>query len=72
VGLDAGPDLLEPLVLAYWLEYAAYQLRTHPDRRTDRGWIEGNLELVLREVDAGAAARRTPRGVAGGALTREA
>ena len=72
VGLDPEPELLEPLVLAYWLEYAAYQLRTHPDRRTDRGWIEGNLELVLREAETGTAARPTGRGAAGGALSREA
>ena len=71
VGIEPEPKVLEALVLAYWFEYAAYQLRTHPDRRTDRGWIEGNLELVLREAGAGEATS-TGRGVAGGALTREA
>jgi aminoglycoside phosphotransferase (APT) family kinase protein len=70
IGLDPDPAVLEALVLAYWLEYAAYQLRTHPDRHSQPAWIEGNLELVLRE--AGTAPRRTARGRARGALTREA
>lgn len=70
VGLDPDPAVLEALVLAYWLEYAAYQLRTHADRRSQSAWIEGNVELVLRE--AVSPARRTVRGRAPGALTREA
>jgi aminoglycoside phosphotransferase (APT) family kinase protein len=70
VRLDPDPRVLEALVLAYWLEYAAYQLRTHPDRRGQRAWIEGNVELVLRE--ARAPARPTASAAARGALTREA
>lgn len=50
IGLDAERRLLEALVLAYWLEYVAYQLRTHGDRRLQPAWIEGNVALVLRDV----------------------
>jgi hypothetical protein len=50
VGLDAEPELLESLVLAYWLDYLAYQLRAHPVRRVQPAWIEGNVELVLRSA----------------------
>jgi hypothetical protein len=70
VGVEPEHAVLESLVLAYWLEYAAYQLRTHPDRRADRAWLEGNVELVLRLTDA----RVTPRLPAArrGALSRGA
>jgi hypothetical protein len=47
IGLEADPTLLETLVLAYWLDYVAYQLRAHPVRRAQPAWIEGNVELVL-------------------------
>jgi hypothetical protein len=50
VGLDPDPSLLEALVFAYWLDYAAYQLRAHPVRRVQPAWIEGNVELVLRSA----------------------
>jgi hypothetical protein len=52
LGLDAEPRLLEALVFAYWLEYAAYQLRTHLDRRRQPGWIAGNVELVARAAES--------------------
>jgi Phosphotransferase enzyme family len=55
VGLDLDPSLLEALVFAYWLDYTAYQLRAHPVRRAQPGWIEGNVELVVRSA-AGALA----------------
>jgi hypothetical protein len=48
LGIVTEPRLLEALVFAYWLEYAAYQLRTHLDRRSQPLWIEGNVELVAR------------------------
>jgi aminoglycoside phosphotransferase (APT) family kinase protein len=70
VGLDPDPELLEALVLAYWLEYAAYQLRAHPDRHDQPEWIERNLELVLRGSDSRARPSASARGR--GALTREA
>jgi hypothetical protein len=47
VGVSAEPRILEALVYAYWLDHAAYQLRAHPVRRVQPGWIEGNVELVL-------------------------
>jgi hypothetical protein len=50
VGVDADAHVLEALVYAYWLDYAAYQLRTHPVRRLQPAWIEGNVELVLRSA----------------------
>ena len=66
LGLDADARLLEALVYAYWLEYAAYQVRAHPDRLSSPSWIEGNVRLVAREAasftnasgrEAGRAAR---------------
>jgi hypothetical protein len=52
LGIEPEPRLLEALVFAYWLEYAAYQLRTHLDRRRQPRWIEGNVELVARAAEA--------------------
>ena len=52
VRLEVEPRLLEALVFAYWLGYAAYQLRTHLDRRRQPGWIAGNVELVARAAEA--------------------
>jgi phosphotransferase family enzyme len=51
LGIDPDPHLLEALVFAYWLEYVAYQLRTHLDRRSQPEWIEGNVELVARAAE---------------------
>jgi hypothetical protein len=51
LGIDPAPRLLEAFVFAYWLEYAAYQLRTHLDRRRQPAWIEGNVELVARAAE---------------------
>lgn len=50
LGLATDPPLLEALVFAYWLDYAAYQLRAHPVRRSQPGWIEGNVERVVRSA----------------------
>ena len=50
LGLEPEPRLLEALVLAYWLDHAAYQLRAHPVRLAQPTWIEGNVELVLRSA----------------------
>jgi hypothetical protein len=50
IGLEADRMLLETLVLAYWLDHVAYQLRAHPVRRVQPAWIEGNVELVLRSA----------------------
>jgi hypothetical protein len=70
VGLDADPRLLEALVFAYWLEYAAYQLRAHPDRLESTAWIEGNVRLVARE--AGSFTKASGREGARAARTRRA
>lgn len=48
LGLEPDPALLERLLWAYWLEHAAYQLRTHAHRRGDDAWIEANVRTVLR------------------------
>lgn len=70
LGLDADPRLLEALVFAYWLEYAAYQLRAHPDRRSSPAWIEGNVGLVAREAETFTKA--SGRGAARAARMRRA
>ena len=51
LGIEPRPRVLEALVFAYWLEYAAYQLRAHLDRRSQPEWIEGNIELVARAAE---------------------
>lgn len=51
--LDARPDRVRALVIAYWLDYAAWQLRTHPQRRWQARWIERNIEGVLGEITRG-------------------
>ena len=48
--LDADPVFLEALVYAYWLDYAAYQLRAHPVRRVQSSWLERNVERVARSA----------------------
>lgn len=50
VGLEPERQLLEALVLAYWLDHVAYQLRAHPVRRAQPAWMERNIELVLRSA----------------------
>jgi Phosphotransferase enzyme family len=51
-GLTVDPKQLEALVLAYWLDYVSYQLRTHLHRLAQPPWIERNIQLVLRVVGA--------------------
>lgn len=71
LGIEADPRLLEALVFAYWLEYAAYQLRAHPDRRAQPAWIEGNIELVAQAA-SGLTRTTPPHGRDPGAPTRTA
>lgn len=52
VGLQPEPELLNALVFAYWLDYTAYQLRTHRIRFAQPEWIQGNVALVLRRASA--------------------
>jgi Phosphotransferase enzyme family len=47
IGVDLTPELLEALVLAYWLDYTAFQLRTHRIRRSQPRWIERNVERMV-------------------------
>jgi hypothetical protein len=68
LGFEPDPAVLEPLALAYWLGYAAYQLRTHAHRRRQPAWLEGNLSRVLRD----AATRPSAPAAARGAPTRAA
>ena len=46
VGLQSDPELLETFVWAYWLDYTAYQLRTHLLRRSQPKWIQRNVERM--------------------------
>jgi hypothetical protein len=50
VGLPADPATLETFVWAYWLDFAAYQLRTHLLRRSQPRWIERNVERLARSA----------------------
>jgi Phosphotransferase enzyme family len=52
VDLAADARVLQALVSAYWLEYAAYQLRTHRDRHLQPDWIKNNVELVALEMSS--------------------
>jgi thiamine kinase-like enzyme len=45
-GGDLDPPTLEALVTAYWLDYAAYQLRLYADR-SDPQWFEPNVSSLL-------------------------
>jgi peptidoglycan/xylan/chitin deacetylase (PgdA/CDA1 family) len=50
VGADPRPATLEALVLAYWLDRVAYQLRTHAHRLSQRRWLERNIDDVLASL----------------------
>jgi Phosphotransferase enzyme family len=50
VGVPAEPRTLEAFVWAYWLDYAAYQLRTHLLRQSQPRWIEQNVERMARSA----------------------
>jgi aminoglycoside phosphotransferase (APT) family kinase protein len=56
LGLPTDARTLETFVWAYWLDYAAYQLRTHLLRRSQPAWIERNAERMARSA-ADALAR---------------
>jgi aminoglycoside phosphotransferase (APT) family kinase protein len=55
IGLDADARLLQALAVAYWLDRAAYILRTHRQRRTERRWLEPNVHHVLASLPEGLA-----------------
>ncbi len=46
IGVEASPELLEALVVAYWLRRAAFDARVYPSRVTSR-WRGRNLDPVL-------------------------
>ena len=46
IGVEASPELLEALVVAYWLRRAAFDARVYPSRVTSR-WRRRNLDPVL-------------------------
>ena len=50
IGLEPGPDALENLAVAYWLDRVAYTLRTHLQRRTEPKWLARNVDFVLESV----------------------
>lgn len=50
LGLPTDARTLETVVWAYWLDYAAYQLRTHLLRRSQPAWIERNAERMARSA----------------------
>jgi hypothetical protein len=57
VGLGLEPDdrLTSDLVLAYWIDQLAFQLRVFPPRARDPAWRRWNVERVI-----GALARLRP------------
>ena len=60
VGLERDPELLELLVVAYWLDRAASQLRTHAERWEDGDWLRLNIESVARALGAKTSRRGSP------------
>ena len=50
VGFTLDRSTLEALVLAYWLDFIAGQLRLFVDRADSKVWIRQNVELVLNVV----------------------
>jgi hypothetical protein len=52
IGLELDPGRLRALALYYWLDRAAYQLSTYPQRREQPAWLRGNVDGVLRHVEA--------------------
>ena len=60
VGLERDPELLELLVVAYWLDRAASQLRTHAERWEDGDWVRLNIESVARALGAKTSRRGSP------------
>lgn len=47
LGFDATPSVLEALVIAYWLDYVAYQLTLYVDRGRRPRWLSENVTNVV-------------------------
>jgi hypothetical protein len=58
IGLEAGRELLEDLVLAYWLTRTARELEMYADRVERPVWIHHNVIFVARAIAARLPARR--------------
>jgi aminoglycoside phosphotransferase (APT) family kinase protein len=52
LGLELTTRELEALVVAYWLDHVAYELRTYSDR-TRSSWVDANVTAVLDAVLSG-------------------
>jgi aminoglycoside phosphotransferase (APT) family kinase protein len=50
LGLEVGPEGLEALVVAYWLERSARELDSYGDRARRPIWLLENIELVVPEL----------------------
>jgi aminoglycoside phosphotransferase (APT) family kinase protein len=50
LGIEPGPDLLEQLVVVYWLDRLGYQLSTYADRAARPRWLERNVSHVLHAL----------------------
>ena len=55
IRFEADGPVLEALAVAYWLDRAAYILETHRQRRTEKRWLERNVEHVLASLPEGLA-----------------
>ena len=49
LGLEMTPETLRRFVIAYWLDRAAFQLRTYP-RRSQSAWLRLNIDHVVAAV----------------------
>jgi Phosphotransferase enzyme family len=56
LGLDFPRPALESLVLAYWLDRVAYEIRTFR-HRAEPAWVQQNVVEVLAAIDAGGYGR---------------
>jgi hypothetical protein len=56
VGVDAGPERLHALVVAYWLDRVAHQVM-YVDRARRTSWMRANVDGVLAELRAPTRAR---------------
>jgi hypothetical protein len=61
LGISPSPEELEAIVVAYWLDRLASQLRSHAHRLAQPVWLERNLSLVLGAVTAGPWPRVSAR-----------
>jgi hypothetical protein len=48
LGLSIDAEQLEALVLAYWLDYVSFQLKSHPHRFEQARWLDANVRRVVQ------------------------